>query len=381
MRILIVYPKIYIYGGAEQVIVKLCNYLFRKGIENTLLTSSIIPEVRKDIRGTKIIVQKDSKDTTNIVECAFFLWRKVKDNLDDFDLINVHNFPAEISSFLSPKPVVWLCNEPEMYLRKSITATVKGKLFFNGLMPFEKYVVRRYVDSVIVADEYNAQRFKRIYGITPRIVNYGVDYGYFSHKDDIKTKHEMGYEKKFVILHVGVVQHFKNQLASLKMVKELKDKIPNLFLILAGHWAKGYKTKLDEYIKENSLENYVLFTGHIDRAYLKNLYYVCDVLVHPIKPQGGWLSPFEALCAGKPVVVSPDMTASDILSKENIGIVSDQYADVVMDIYKNPEGYSKKAQKGATWIKENLTWDKFCENMVNEFDKVYARFNINISTS
>jgi hypothetical protein len=160
MRVLIIYPKIYVYGGAELVVVKVCNYLSSKGIKNTLLTTSIIPEVKRDLKRTNVIIKKDLKDRMDDLEYAFFLWRKVRDYLDNFDLINVHNFPAEIAAFLSSKRIVWMCNEPELHLPRSCITSLKRKLLWSVLLPFfERFVVKRYIDSVIVADEFNVQRF------------------------------------------------------------------------------------------------------------------------------------------------------------------------------------------------------------------------------
>jgi glycosyltransferase involved in cell wall biosynthesis len=367
MNVLIVYPKIYVYGGAELVIVKLCNYLSDRGIKNTLLTTFIVPEVKRDLKETNIIVKKGSKDTMNILQHTFFLWRKVRDYLDDFDLINVHNYPAEMTAFLSSKPVVWMCNEPQLNLSMESATSLKRKFLLSGLMHFEKFLVKRYIDAVIVADEFNAERFKRIYGITPYIVNYGVDYDFFSHEDAKKIKHKMDLDNKFVILQVGMLQPFKNQLASLKTVKEVKNKISNLVLILVGYWIEGYKLKLEKYIKQNSLEDVVVFTGHIDREDLRDLYYACDVLIHPIKSQGGWLSPFEALCARKPIVVSPEMTASNIIMREKIGVVTNSFAKVVMEIYKDPDKYHEMATRGGEWVRKNLSWDNFCEKTLDLF--------------
>jgi glycosyltransferase involved in cell wall biosynthesis len=370
MKILVVHPKIYVYGGAEVLLVRLCNYLSGKGIENTLLTTSIIPEVQKDLGATNILVKKPPNNSMNIVGYAFFLWKTVRTYSAEFDLVNVHNFPSELSAFLSSRPVVWMCNEPEIHLLGKSNNSIKLRLALSGLRPFEKYVVKHYIDKVVVADNFNATRFEKLYGIEPHIDNYGIDCEFFSQPGKIRTKHEMRLDNKFVILHVGMLTPFKNQLESLRTIKKLKNKIPNLLLVMAGHWIETYKEQLDEYIRLYNLEDLIAFTGHISREKLRDFYYACDVLIHPIKSQGGWLSPFEALCAGKPVVVSQDMTASDILSKENIGIVSNQYDDVVMDIYRNPDKYAEMANKGAIWVKENLTWDKFCDGMVTVFDNV-----------
>jgi glycosyltransferase involved in cell wall biosynthesis len=374
MRVLIVYPDIYIYGGAEQVVVRLCNYLVSKGIKNSLLTTKIIPEVRGYLRGTDIIVKEQVSNKTNTIERAMFLWNKIREHADDFDLINVHNYPAEITAFLSPKPVVWLCNEPELYLSKKHTKSFRLKLFSTGLMPFEKFVVRKYINRVIVADKFNADRFENIYGITPSVINYGIDHDFFSQRrDQVVTKNRLGWDSKFVILHAGMLTPFKNQLESLRTVKNLKNKIPGLLLVMAGHWIEKYKAQLDKYIKDNNLEDFTVFTGHVEKEELRDLYYACDVLIHPIKSQGGWLSPFEALCAQKPVVVSTEMTASEIVAKAKIGTVTDHFDEAIMDIYKNPDKHKKIAVQGEKWVKDNLCWDNFCRETLRLFQHTINR--------
>jgi len=139
MRVLVVYPKIYVYGGAELLLVRLCNYLTKKGIKNSILTTSILPEVQEDLIGTNIIIQKIPK-IPNILNNLFrlneiiALNRGIHNNLSNFDLINVHNYPAEFSIFPYRKSVVWICNEPELYLLYpsfSLKSKLLLKMFFK----------------------------------------------------------------------------------------------------------------------------------------------------------------------------------------------------------------------------------------------------------
>jgi glycosyltransferase involved in cell wall biosynthesis len=238
------------------------------------------------------------------------------------------------------------------------------------VLKFENLVVKKYVRKVCVADEFNARRFERIYGFKPEIINYGVDYEFFSKGNRKRALEEFGLFDTFIILQVGMITPLKNQMESIKVVERLRDKIPNVKLVLAG-WGKGnYMLMLKEYIRKKDLEQNVIFTGHLDRERLRNLYHACDVLLHPIKPQGGWLAPFEALCARKPIVVSTRMTASDIVSREKIGIVTNDFAGAIWDIYNNPDKYQEMTERGQRWVKENLSWDKFCKEMINLFYEV-----------
>jgi len=373
MRVLVVYPKIYVYGGAELLLVRLCNYLTKKGIKNSILTTSILPEVQEDLIGTNIIIRKIPK-IPSILNNLFrlneiiALNKGIRNNLSNFDLINVHNYPAEISIFPYRKPTVWMCNEPELYLIYP-NFSLKSKLLLRIFFEMEKFIVRHYIRNVVTSDEYNSERFRKIYGFEPEIINYGIDYEFFSQKRAGVSKKVFGLSNNFVVLQVGMLTPFKNQLESVKIIEKLRNKIPQIKLVLIG-WGEGrYKIMLEEYIRDKRLEDYVIFVSHVNREKLRDYYYSCDVLLHPIKPQGGWLSPFEVLCAKKPIVVSCEMTASEIIKRENIGIVTSDYEGAIMKIYRNPDKYNEIAKKGAKWVKENLSWDNFCGKMLNLFCK------------
>jgi len=373
MRVLIVYPKFYIYGGAELVVVRLANYLTEKGVENAILTTAMLPEIEKDLNKTRVIIHKESKIPFNFlgVREMLALHKGIRNNLKDFDVINIHNYPAELSFFPFRKPAVWMCNEPpEIVLRINSKQFLFSRLVKKIVLKFDKFIVRRYIKNAVVADEFNAERFKKIYGLNPEIINYGIDYGFFSYGYPEKPKEKYNLRNNFIILQVGILTPLKNQLESVKTIKKLKDKIPHLKLILAGLAEDKYKLNLEKYIKEERLENYVIFTGQINREEVRDLYHACDILLHPIKPQGGWLSPFEALCAKKLIIVSPEMSASDIIKKEKIGIVTDNYVEAIMETYKNADEYVSMKERGREWVKDNLNWDTFCQRNLNVFQKI-----------
>lgn len=126
---------------------------------------------------------------------------------------------------------------------------------------------------------------------------------------------------------------------------------------------------LESYIKEKKIDDNIVITGQLDRESVRDLYHASDILLHPVKSQGGWLSPFEALCAKKPIVVSREMTAADIIERENIGIVTNDFTGAIDKVYNNPEKYYDIADKGGKWVRDNLNWDNFCQGMLNLFNK------------
>jgi len=344
MNVLIVHPSKGFYGGAEEVVVQLCKYLGSQGAEVIYLTNSLPREMRNDLVGWREIVE---------VGDHLSMWMETQKFMHWADIVNVHNFPATLATFSTKKPIVWMCNEP-------------AELFTNWwrkpIEAFNRWWVRKSDMKVVVADRFNADRFKKIYGVEPKVIPYGIDYDFWSQGECEETD-------GFTILQVGTITPYKNQMASIKVLEQLRNEIPNLKLVLAGIGDVRYIEFLMQYVKERNLK--VLFTGSLCRDGLRGWYNRSDVLLHPVKSQGGWLVPFEAICAGLPVVVSEEFTGADIIKENKLGIVTRDYANVIKHgIVGYQQPWDEITQTAGLWVKENLTWEKFGEDMVKVFEEV-----------
>jgi glycosyltransferase involved in cell wall biosynthesis len=351
MKVLILHPQLWLYGGAERVIVELCNYLTDNFIESTILTTGIIPEIKKDLKETRII------ECANYEEMIYSL----HDIYEDFDIINVHNDPTQLFIYPKQANVVWLCNEPST------------EYFATGDIDHRrKDIVKRFVKKIIVADEANKERIKKIYGLDSEIIPYGVDYEFFNKKvteEEIsECKKEYSLEDSFVITQVGFIAHTKNQLKTIEIFENVKKTIPNAKLVLAGPATPdGEYLKLvkDEIVKRN-LYGQVEITGKLTREELRVLYNCTDVALLPVQAQGSWLSAFEAMSAFVPVVVSKEFTASNLIEKMGLGYVcssTEEYVNAIIEA----TGKDKSTVHSNQFVKENLTWDNFCKNMVEVF--------------
>lgn len=375
MKVLIVHPQMEYYGGAEILIVSLSNILTEKGIYNELLTLSKSKEVEKDLKAKIIVPDNNVKISSSgfvsmkdLIKGIFVLRREVKKRFNDFDVIHLQNFPASWSLFPNKKPCVWWCNEPPSLWSKP-DASVFLKLLNNLRKPVDRFIVRKSIDVICALDEFNQKRVMGRYGRDSTIIYCGIDYDFFSKGKAQNAIKKFNLEDKFVVIQSGVLNEIKNPLDSIKTVEKLKQKIPNILLVLAGKSDEKYEIILKDYIKKNKLEKYVLFTGNLLREDLRDLYKASDVGLFPIGLQGGWLAPFELLCAEKPIIVSTKISTSDLIKEKEVGVSTDNYADVVLDIFKNKDKYDKMAKNGALWVKENLSWISFTEKMTESFEK------------
>ena len=362
MKVMIVNPSSYVYGGAEKVIVNLANYLSSHDIDNALLTTKINPIIESKLINTEILLYPTKKEVHSDMRA---LHRGVKEHEHRFDIINPHNYPSEMSVCGCKKLVVWQCNEPILGLKnKYQSLSTKLSNFLN--LTLDRTIIKNYVDEVIVADSFNANRFTKIYNKIPEIIHYGIDV------DDFNDNRSVNYES-FNIIQVGMIQPFKNQLESLKILNELKNHVDDVKLTFIGWFLKDYKLILDKYIESNNLKESVTFINHTNNQIeMKKIYLSHDLLIHPIQSQGGWLTPFESLCTELPIIVSKEFTASDIIEQNNIGVVSDlnNYVKDILEIYDNRKEAYIKAKRGKVWVNENLSWNRYGERMLNVFNKV-----------
>lgn len=300
MNVLIVHPYKGFHGGAEEVVSQLESYLTFKGYK--------VKSVKE--------------------ESSYRLWKQTQSLEASWaDIINCHNFPATLAAFPTRKPIVWTCNEPPEYFtnwwRKPIEA-------FN-----RKWVAKSGM-TVVVADQINARRFFRLYGIEPKIVPYGVEYWYWSDNPGVKRSSAP------IILQVGHKEFFP---VGKSVLQRVEKEYPNAELVQL--WDTSH--------------------GNVREAY-----HYSTVLLHPVRNQGGWLVPFEAMSAGLPVVTTVDFTASSLVKKLG-GLATiysiDEMASSVCTILDNYDNF-KDNQKAKEYIREELSWEKYGERMEVIFKEV-----------
>jgi len=347
MKVLIVHPSFYMYGGAELVIVRLVQYLQKQGVECTVLTSEMNYAVKRDL-DCEIIIPEESLTSDAMLGLSKYL----KEHYREYDVLNFHNHPSETLLYPYKHNSVWMHNEPPMPL-------------MLGQRPNKTYLdIVRTIDIVVVSDVKNRTRFTRIYGKhDTRINHYGVDYEFFS-----GGKREDSEELR--ILQVGTIHYFKNQIASVGVLYHLLRRDIPCRLTIVGYKTYPYTNILQKYIHDLSLEKYVTILPWKDRTYLRKLYYSSDVLLHPIWFQGGWLSPFEALSTELLPVVSHDAPCSHLMKKHNIGVVTYRYVDVIEDYYNNPDNYDDAIRRGKEFTRSYMTWDRYCSNMLKYYMEV-----------
>jgi glycosyltransferase involved in cell wall biosynthesis len=377
MRILIVHPYL-IQGGAETAIINLSKYLNSRGIENTIIALAASNDFIKDssfnIKVKTLLDEKRIKKSESTAKAlslipeALILRKFVSEHKNRYDIINPHNIPSTWASILHKKPVVWMMNElPDIYVNIAPSPLLKG--LRNVGIVIDRLLVKNYVDQICVNSRLTYEQAKKRYGKTPEIVFFGVDCDKYSKGDPTKIieKYNLHIDD-FIVVTVGWFSPQKNQLESIKAIEKVRMYIPKIKLILAGRGGNAYETLLKNYVKSKKLDEHIIFTGFISEEEKRDLYHASHIGLYPFKGQGGLLAPFEHICAGKPVIVSPTHSAADMIANNGL-LVTQNYAESILRVYNNYEYFRNLAFKAMEFVKTELTWEKYGERLLKVFER------------
>lgn len=178
------------------------------------------------------------------------------------------------------------------------------------------------------------------------------------------------------ILYLGRLDKLKGIDCIIKAFSNITEEFPDYKLVIAGKITK-YREELDEIIREKSLEDKVIFTGYVEEEDKISIYHDAELFVNPVKYMGGVsLTVFESILSDTPVIVTPE--AGELVEKIKAGTIVEygniqQLGEEMKKSLKNPDITNKQIKNGQKYIKENLTWDKVSDNILEIYENALKK--------
>lgn len=276
-----------------------------------------------------------------------------------FDVIFLNTSLAAILVRLAVKGMK---NKPKVinivhgYLFGEKSSFVKRTVF----LAIEKWV-RKVTSNIVVMnnEDYDiATKHKLCTGKVFKINGMGINERFKS-----RAKSNTGVEDELVFSFIGELSDRKNQMFLIKFIKELEKYDINAKLNLIGDG--GYKTKLEDYVKKQKLENKVNMIGYVNdiESYVNSSnYYICAS-----KIEGLPFNILEAMFAGSVVFSSDIKGAVDLIEDLENGVLFklNDMNDLInkFRLVKNNLELQEKIRKNATeTAKKYLFSEVFNEN-------------------
>jgi len=234
----------------------------------------------------------------------------------------------------------------------------KGASIRNWLLyyPVEKWMAK-YTDCLITTNNEDYKRVKnRFKAKSIKLINgVGVDLNEFKpqiHKMKSELRKEYAYNRNdFILFFAGELTYRKHQDLLIDAIGLLKDKIPNIKLLLAGvgDLSEKYQAQVNRLkIREN-----VHFIGY--RKDIANIMALSDIAVSSSRQEGLPVNVMMAMAIGLPLVVTGCRGNSDLVNDGENGYVVglediDEFVIAVEKLYASEELRNKFSQNNLVSI-------------------------------
>ncbi|WP_411954037.1 glycosyltransferase family 4 protein [Alkalibacillus sp. S2W] len=171
-------------------------------------------------------------------------------------------------------------------------------------------------------------------------INFNVQYEPYS-------KEEMGFDKNAILIAmVARIEPVKQPLLAIKMIEEVIKEQPNVRLMMIGTGI--YKGKVEHYIKQHNLTEYVYLLGHRDDV--QRLIVSSDLLLLTSKSESFPLVLLEAARAKVPIITTDVGDVKKLIPSTEYGWVVNQDNQAITEIVQQAikattDGTGKKKAK------------------------------------
>lgn len=174
------------------------------------------------------------------------------------------------------------------------------------------------------------------------------------------------------ILHVGSPFPHKNIERLVGAFELMKEKSPNLKLVLAGK-KEQYFERLEAYVQHsNSAANDIIFTGYVSDSVLKWLYEHAECYVLPALSEGFGLPGLEAMAHGCPVACSNSTSLPEIYGDAAHYFdpaKPHEIAAKTLEVISTPRLKEDLVRKGFLRLK-NYSWQRMAEQTLAIYNEV-----------
>lgn len=256
----------------------------------------------------------------------------------------------------------------------------KGSSLKNWLLFFNvEYFLSFFTDCLITINKEDfetskaklkAKRIEYVHGV-------GVNLSRFKPvASDEKNllRDEVGVDKNaFVIVYPAEISYRKNQKMLLEAINLLKNKIPDLQLLVAG---RGDFSFYDSYIKKNKLEQFISFLGF--RYDIDKLIRCSDIGISASRQEGLPINIVESMASGKPVIATDVRGNNDLVLDGRNGFLCElgdiqKMADKIFELYSDIEKLNRMGSESVA-ISKSFSIDVALAETVAIYQKLQFKY-------
>lgn len=244
----------------------------------------------------------------------------------------------EIAHFLDAREALFIKKRKNIYLIGTVHDTYsfdlqsqsilknffldskKRLIYYFFLHKLEKFVYKKF-DLILSNTEYVKGRLVDFYDLDfKKIKTIHLPTPIDETKSTVKIKVNPPYKISFI----GGNFQRKGLLQLIKAIKILREEDLDIQLFIAGK--DRNQTLIDKWIKENKINGFIKFLGHLNRQEIENLLQNSDVFAMPSITEAYGLVYLEAMAFGIPVIGTKEGGAKEIIEDGLNGFLCNPYS-------------------------------------------------------
>jgi glycosyltransferase involved in cell wall biosynthesis len=160
-----------------------------------------------------------------------------------------------------------------------------------------------------------------------------------------------------------------------RLVAALAD-VPGATLAIAGNDEEGYRARLDALAAQSGVADRVVHLGPVHGAGKAALLAGADALVLPSYSENFGNVVLEAMAAGLPVVVTPEVGLAAVVREHGAGVVTagdpPHLAAALRELLAAPEARAAMGRRGAAAADRDFSWTSVAARMEEVYEHVLA---------
>lgn len=174
------------------------------------------------------------------------------------------------------------------------------------------------------------------------------------------------------ILYIGGFSLRKNALGLIKVFSRVYRDLNLPYKLLIGGSLKDEGSKLSAFVKENKMEDKIIFAGYIEDDVLPILYNACEAFVYPSFYEGFGLPPLEAMSCKTPVITS-NLTSIPEVTGDNAILINpyrlDELEKALVTLLNDEDLKNTLSKKGYSRSLE-FTWEKTAKRTLDVYRQI-----------
>ena len=369
------------YGGPIYSVHGLCAALAQSGVEVSVFTTSVDGSSNSDVEHDLAYV----KDGVSIYYYESALLRRIyyskqlksalNRRIHEFDLIHLHSvflYPTNIAARIARQNNIPYVLTPRGMLEKALIKNKSSLVKSIWLKCIEQKTIEQSKLLHLTSEREYKQLQAFNYNIADHVViPNGVD------RASKRVEYSGDQSHLFQILYLGRI-NWKKQIELI--IRSLTYVDFPIKFVIAGNDEDGYKSKLDQLIRELKLSSradlQIEFSGEVLGGEKENLFKQSDVMILTSKSENFGNTVIEAMARGCPVIVSAQVGASGVVEKAKAGLVTpadpESIAACISEIKNNPLRAQSMSENGVKEIQQHYLWPKIAQSMINAYQKVIS---------